>query len=849
MSFYIYAEQVGNRIFHRYVDDQGKIKNEVVKSFPIELYVKTNRDKVDATGLMGEKLGKVEFEDIVEASGFVREYKDAQEIYGQTFFLYQFLSKTYPGTIEFDITQIPIMFLDLECAYDESGFPHPSRASQEILSIACKVNGDHPYVVFGSKPCNVSGIEYVECRDEEDLLRQFQQYWIKVNPAIVSGYNCIQFDLPYIINRSTNVMGEDFTKKYSCFHKNLDKCIQHYEINEKNSGVKVVGTTAIDFMELYKQFSSGPKLESYRLEVVAQQELGAGKVDYSEYDGLMGLYRDNYDLFITYNKMDTELVELMEKKLNFIFLALTMGYLGKVRFDDIYSQVRFWDTYIYNGLQSKNIQIPPTKHKPHQDIVGAFVKESVPGLYEWVVTMDLVSLYPSIIRTFNLSPETLVSEWSNDVSEVDEYIRMEKDLSFAKKKNVTVLANGSTYTREKQGIFTELVTDMFKKRKDYQGKKKAALRELETIDAEIANKGMTDELAERNRHLQSQVATFDTQQLAFKRSLASLYGATANQYFRYNNRSIAEGITITGQLIIRFISERLNKKLNKMFKTENVDYAVGNDTDSCFITLKTLVDKMFPEKADTNKIINFLDKFVKTHISPFIADEYEQLAEYMNAYENCLTMNREVIADRGLFRGKKNYILQVWDKEGFRYAEPKLKMMGIETAKSSTPNIVRGSLEKAIKILLNKPEDDLYIFVAEFKKQFWQAPVSEIAFPRGISDLDKYSDENGNPKKGCPIHVRGALSYNNLLRKYKLTGTHPLIHNGNKIKFLYLKKENPSRQHVIAFFDELPKEFNLETYVDRDLQYDKTFLDPLKSFTDIINWKTEETMSLDSFFS
>jgi hypothetical protein len=265
-------------------------------------------------------------------------------------------------------------------------------------------------------------------------------------------------------------------------------------------------------------------------------------------------------------------------------------------------------------------------------------------------------------------------------------------------------------------------------------------------------------------------------------------------------------------------------------------------------SLKYIVDKMFLDKSDTHKILNFLDKFVKVHLEPFVAEKFEELCQYMNAYKNCLVMNREVIADRGIWRGKKNYILQVWDQEGYRYDTPKLKMMGVETVKSSTPGIVRGSLEQAINIILNKDEAQLQKFISAFKKKFWSAPISSIAFPRGVNDLDKWVDDSGNIKSGCPIHVRGSISYNNLIRKHKLTNTLPFINSANKIKFIYLKKENPSRQHVIAFLDELPHEFGLDDFIDKDTQFEKTFLGPCKSFTSIIGWNTEETFTLDDFF-
>jgi DNA polymerase elongation subunit (family B) len=490
---YIFAKQVGNRIFHRYIDTDGLIQNEVVKSFPIELYIQSNK-RIDSNGLMGENLSKIEFDDIADASGFYREYKDIQEIYGQNNFLYQFLSKRYPDNIQFDIHKIPIMIIDLECAYDDSGFPHASKAKQEILTIACKVIGasddNYHFVVFGSKPFTGSDdIEYVQCRDEKDLLIKFQEYWIKINPAIVTGWNVKTFDMPYIINRCDNIMNEGFSNKFSCFSKNLTKCISHQEVGDKDVSVEIVGVTVLDYLDLYKKFST-ENLESYRLEIVAQHELNEGKIDHEEYDGLMGLYNDNYDLFVSYNKKDIELIERFEKKLNYIFLALTLAYLGKVCFDDIFGQVRFWDMYIYNELQKKNIQIPPIKQKGHDNIVGGFVKEPIPALYEWIVTMDLTSLYPSIIRTFNLSPETLVKPWEHSVNDIEAYIDMTRDLSFAKEQNVAVLGNGSTYSREKMGIFNELVSDMFAKRKDYKKKAGIAFKELEEIKLEMKKRGI-----------------------------------------------------------------------------------------------------------------------------------------------------------------------------------------------------------------------------------------------------------------------------------------------------------------------------------------------------------------------
>jgi DNA polymerase elongation subunit (family B) len=840
--FYLFVGASGARIFHKYIDSAGQKKSEVIRSFPIHLYVQGKERSDSSRGLMGEILNKVEFSEIDDAQEFIKEYQSIQRIHGQTNLLYQFISHRYPETVSFDFKKITILAIDIETAYDSSGFPTPQKANQQVLSIATKVFGEkQPFIVFGTKHYSRDNLTFIQCDDEEDLFRKFQKYWREINPDIVTGWNVEGFDIPYIVNRSNRLMGEDFTRKFSCFSDKLERCINEYSIGGRGSTYQIFGTTIIDYLELYKKYS-GTTLESYRLDVVAQHELGTGKINYDDYGGLMGLYEKNYDLFIHYNKTDVELIEQLESKLNYLVLATTVAYLGKIRFSDIYSQVRFWDNHIYNALLERGIQIPPIPNNPQEEIVGAYVKDPIPALYHWVVTVDLTSLYPSIIMSANLSPETLVTPWQNTLEDVDSYLTMERDLSWAKTDNVCVIANGSTYRRDKQGIFPELVKDMFNQRKAFKKRAIQASQEIEDLKARKASPSEIDAK-------KSEEAIFDAKQQAYKIALNSLYGASANRFFRYNNRSISEGITMTGQLIIRFISNQLNAHLNTLFKTQDEDYIIFNDTDSAGLNLKRIVDRMFSDQSDTQKIVNFLDKFIKVHIDPLLESEFARLADYLNVYENMLSMKREVIADRGLWRGKKHYILQVWDKEGIRYNSSKLKMMGIETAKSSTPKIVRGSLEAAIRIILNQTESDLQDYVKTFKKQFWDADAASIAFPRGVSDIDKWIDTDGKLKKGVPIHSRGSILYNRLIKKMQIESTHPAIKNGDKIKFLYLKAQNPTHSNVIAFIDVLPSEFGLDEFIDRDTQFEKTFLDPLKSFASIVGWSTEETNSIDSYFS
>lgn len=726
---------------------------------------------------------------------------------------------------------------------ETSGFPTSDKANQAIISVAMKVFGDkNPFVVFGTKTYTREGpFTYIHCKDEEDLLTKMQQYWREVNPDVITGWNVSGFDIPYIVNRSIQLMGKEFVNKFSCFSDNLERCVEKHSMGERADTYQIAGITVIDYLDLYKKYS-GTTLESYRLEVVAQHEIGTGKVSYDDYGGLMGLYEKNYDLFLNYNMTDVKIIEEMDQKLNYLVLAITVAYLGKIRYSDIFSQVRFWDNHIYNVLLEHNIQLPPNKKREDVAIVGAYVKDPVPAVYSWVVTLDLTSLYPSIIMSFNLSPETHHSPSCHTIDDINKYVNMELDLSWAKDENVCVIANGATFTRDKQGIFPQVSEKMFASRKKFKNLATASANEIEKLKLENADPSFI--MAKRREE-----ATYDAKQMAFKIALNSLYGASANQYFRFNNTDIAEGITLTGQLVIRYISNRLNEYLNTMFKTNGFDYVIFNDTDSAGLNLKYLVDKMFPDQSDTQKIVNFLDTFVKTHIDPFLESEFAKLTNYLNSYKNMLVMKREVIADRGLWRGKKHYILQVWDKEGIRYQSPKLKMMGIETAKSSTPKIVRGSLEKAIKIILNGTEVDLQAYVKEFKKHFFDAPAQDIAFPRGVSDIEKWQNDDGTLKKGTPIHAKGSILYNTLIKEKGLSSSNPAIKNGDKIKFIYLNKQNPSQSNVISFIDHLPEQFGLNSYIDKQTQFDKTFYEPLRSLSVIAGWNPEKVSTLDQWFS
>jgi DNA polymerase elongation subunit (family B) len=349
--------------------------------------------------------------------------------------------------------------------------------------------------------------------------------------------------------------------------------------------------------------------------------------------------------------------------------------------------------------------------------------------------------------------------------------------------------------------------------------------------------------------LQKDISKFNNIQMARKIQLNSAYGAIGNQYFRYYNLANAEAITLSGQVSIRWIEGKVNAYLNKLLKTEDHDYVIASDTDSIYICLDLLVRSVFPSQdVPTERIVNFLDSACKGRIEPFIEKSYQELADYVGAYDQKMVMKRENIANKGIWTAKKRYILNVWDSEGVRYEKPKLKIMGLEAVKSSTPGACRTAIKECMIVIVNETEEAAQKYIADFRDKFSSLPVEDISFPRGCNGINKWSNPTTIYSKGTPIHVRGALLYNFHNKKNKLTHKYPLIQDGDKLKFVYLKTPNKIGENVISYLNTFPKELNLDKQVDYDLQFSKSFLDPIKVIMDTIGWKSEKMATLEFLF-
>jgi len=373
--------------------------------------------------------------------------------------------------------------------------------------------------------------------------------------------------------------------------------------------------------------------------------------------------------------------------------------------------------------------------------------------------------------------------------------------------------------------------------------------EQEIVQSEKDYSKLTDaQLLKLRDQTVKDIAKFNNFQMVRKICLNSAYGAIGNEWFRYYKLANAEAITTSGQTSIRWIENRLNKYLNELLKTES-DYVIAVDTDSVYLNLGPLVDKFLDKhKDDKEKVVNLLDKVCQDQLEPYIDKCYAELAEYVNAYEQKMQMKRENIADRGIWTAKKRYILNVWDSEGVRYEEPKLKIMGLEAIKSSTPAPCRTMIRDAFKLIMSGSEDDMIKFIDESRSKFNKLPVEEISFPRSISDVNKHKSNITIYGKGCPMHVRAALLHNHYVKEHGLEKKYSMINSGDKIKFIHLKKANPIRENVIGFNNDFPYELGLHKYIDYELQFDKAFLEPVKVILDSIGWNVEKVVNLELFF-
>ena len=831
MNFYTNISQWGNTLLLREVVNGERLTRRI--KYKPTLYAPVEKPTEWKT-LDGKYVTPVKFDNMKEAREWVDNYKNQPEmVFGSTMYPYNFIAESYPNTVEYDVDKILIVTIDIEVQC-ENGFPAPEQAIEPLLSITVKNHQSKKFVVWGIGKFNNNrdDVTYVECENELHLIKEFLIFWEKHQPDIITGWNTEFFDIPYLSNRIKNLCGDDEIKRLSPWRSVHSREV--FQMGRKHQLYEIQGVAHLDYFDLYRKFTYSSQ-ESYRLDHIAFVELGEKK-DGNPYETFREWYTKDYQSFLEYNIMDVELVDKLEDKMKLIELCLTMAYDAKVNYMDVLGSTKYWDVLIYNYLIKKKIAIPQKvpKSKPEK-FEGAYVKDPIVGMHKWVMSFDLNSLYPHLIMQYNISTETLYSQEKVKDMSVDKLLDRKVDTSIL--KGVTLTPNGALFKTNKRGFLPEIMQSMYDDRVKYKKLLLQAKQEYENT---------------KEPRLLKDISKYHNFQMAKKISLNSAYGAIGNVWFRYYDLLVAEAITTSGQLSIRWIERAVNKYLNDLLKTSGEDYVIASDTDSIYVCFDRLVSMVFTKEQETQKIVRFLDNVAREKIESFIEKSYQSLHEYVNSYEQKMEMSREVIADKGIWTAKKRYILNVWDNEGVQYKEAQLKIMGIEAVKSSTPAPCREKIKQGLKIIMNGTEKEINTFIQEFREEFMKLPPEEIAYPRSVNGLSKFSDASQLFAKGAPIHCKGAILYNHLVRKRKLGNKYPYIQEGDKIKFINLKQPNVYQCSAISFITKLPKELDFHKIVDYDVQFEKSFIEPLNFILQKINWLVDKSYgtqgTLEDFF-
>lgn len=876
MSFYTYVSFFKRKVFYRGWDDRlGSITRQF--SYRPKLYVpceETDPEVSEFRSLLTDlPLRQKDFSTPKEMREYVEQMSQIQgsKIYGTTSIAAQIVQSKFPGEIKFDMDKIHVVTYDIEVE-SEGGFPDPFLAEQEVLSISLYSSKYKEYFVWGKEPFDSSKttvkgkVNYTQVSDERRLLFEFLVWWRSNYPDILTGWYTRSFDSPYLFNRITKLFGDDMAQHMSPFNH----VRKREKVDHKTGNMTTVydfhGISELDYLELFQKFTLNTlgQQESYTLDFIGNLVLGEGKVSYETYN-LTELYRSDYQTFINYNLRDVEIVVDLDKALDLIFLALTITYRAGVNPTSAMGTTTVWGTLMYRDLHDKKL-LPEvlvkdlSKRKDHYS--GGYVKEPQIGHHGWCMSFDAASLYPNTIVQYNMSPETVVHDVTHEFRFDSETLNFDVMMNVKKDPEFTYAANGLMFRKIPNAIFPYHVKKLYSERKEI--KKRMIRLEKEMEQMRIEGKVVDEKM-------ESEAKILNNRQTMIKILLNSLYGALANEHFDFFNKKIAEAITVSGQMAIKWCEKKINERISSLTGKKK-DYIIAMDTDSTIVDCSWMESLYAADsvRSDPNSPkymskIDYMHFLGEKFFGPILRSAADELFEMTGGYENRLEMKREVISDAAVWLTKKKYFMRVLDKEGIRYDHPHLKVVGVDAVRSSTPKVCREKFKELYGVIVDGDEDKTREFISNFYDEWQAMPISAISFPRGVSNVTKWEihpEEEQQPRrksglldllslgtkvplweklrgsyrKGTPIQARAAILYNLLLDHYNVSSKYPRITNGSKIKYTYLKTPNPIGENVIAFATELPAEFGLDKYVDRETQFKKSFLNHITSIFEAIGW-------------
>lgn len=827
-----------------YTWDENGNRITVDHTFHPYLYVEVPTERQGtAVSLFKTPLKKLNFKSQYDRSKFIKD-NNITRVFENLPYYQQFLIDRFwqvNETPDFSKYPIKMVLLDIE-TYSPDGFPDITRANHPINVITIYDSLSKKFVTWGIKPYNGMAEDhtYAYCRTEKELLNSFLSYLESDYPDILSGWNSEFFDLPYIINRCSNVLGEDGMRRLSPVKNVYSRSILG-KFGRQQVRWYVDGVSLLDYLDIYKRFS--PERESYKLDYIGEIEEVGTKIKFENTD-LVGLADKNWDKFVEYNVQDVRLLVKLEEKLQYLGLVRMLAYVGLTTFEAAMGSLS-----VINGAMAvkgryRN-QIIPTfiRNDPDNINPGAYVGEPKQGFQKYVFSFDATSLYPSVMISLNLSPETKIGKLvgvENDKYTIQLTNGKTKTVSkpiydkFIKDHEIAVTKANILFTQKEKGIVPEIVDYYFSKRNEFKKEyitRKKYLATLKPTDPEY-------------KTVSAEVQRLGTKQLTVKIFINSIYGYFGNKQAPIGDDDIASSITLTGQGVIKqsnsiitnFISNKTGIPINELEKDTPVIY---NDTDSSYISIRHLIDKLGIPFTDSEGNVSKEVYDIETELVTFLNREIKKwgLSE-LNSKDCRFSFKRECIGDVGVFLQKKRYVLHVLDEEGVKKA--KTKYVGVEVVRTSIPTALKPLLKEIIEIMLNTQD---YVKANHALKHVYDTfktlPIENVATVMGMKNYEKYAAQcdGFTVCKGMPIHCKAAYYYNKILERDKLDKIYEKISSGDKVRFFYVQKPNQFGIDAIAFKYSWPKEFSKYFKLDYDKVFEKAVFAPIERMYEAVGWR------------
>ena len=819
-------------------DEDGK-RIKVKASYDPYLYIESGNGVAES--IFGTKLVKKTFRTQYERYKYIKD-TGVKRVFDNLPATQQYLVDTFwksNETPEFSQNPIKVLFVDIE-TYSPDEFPNPQDPTHTCNVITAYDSIADEYMTFGLDEYDNKDddVTYIKCLNEHDLFRHFVEYIEKDYPDIISGWNSEFFDLPYIINRCERLLGEEWRNRLSPSGKVYSRSIKG-QFGADQVRWYIEGISLIDYLDVYKRFSPGVK-ESYKLDAIGAAELGEKKVDFGNMN-LATLADQDWQTFVEYNIQDVRLLKKLEEKLKYTELIKMLAYVGLTSFEAALGSLSVINGATAVTARYRNQKIPSfIRNEDTGKNPGAYVGEPRSGFQENIVSFDANSLYPNVMISLNMSPETKVGKIEDKngdnvtirhVNGKTFTIDNSKFIEFIKNEDIAISKANVLFSQKKQGVMPTILDFYYSKRVEVK-------KELNMLKKQYS--------VTKDKAIKTKIDQLDSKQLCIKVFINSIYGYFGNKHAPFGDDDIASSITLTGQSVIKQSNELLKQYVKNKTGIEDTEKlescVVYNDTDSSYISIKLLIDNLGIPFVDSNN-----------KLTPELYKEVQDIEDYLNEKikiwgiktlnsKDCrFIFKREAIADVGIFLQKKRYVLHILDDEGIPM--DKYKYTGVEVVRSTMPEPIKPHVKGIIETMLSTQSiTKTNELLNETYRIFKDLPIEDITFVSGLKGYENYARQCDGYKtaKGMPIHAKAAYYYNMLLKKFNIENDYETISSGDKVRYFYIQQPNPYNISCLAYKYYLPDEFKKIFFADYDKMFQKNLYAVIERFYDNVNWSIQQ---------